>query len=119
MAMAYNYKSDCKSDSAFCYLCMKVDHQEKILASTKRDAAFLSRAFTYWKEATTAFVKHQSSECHQEASEALILLPRQSQGDVGELLSQEHKEDQQEDGLEDPSEYQVSFLSRSGIEGSQ
>ena len=72
---------------------MKADHKGKFLASIKRYAAFLSRGFTYWKEATTAFVKHQSSECHRKANEALILLPRQIQGDVGELLSQEHKEE--------------------------
>ena len=43
-----------KSDSAFCYLCMKADHKGKFLASIKRYAAFLSRGFTYWKEASTA-----------------------------------------------------------------
>ncbi len=46
----------------------------------------------YWKEATTAFHKHQSSQCHREANEALILLPKQT-CDVGELLSREHQEE--------------------------
>ena len=41
-----------ESDLAFCHLCMKADHEGKVLASAKRDAAFLSRGFTYWKEAT-------------------------------------------------------------------
>ena len=50
-----------ESDSAFCHLCMTADYESKFLASTKRDAAFISRGFTYWKEATTAFAKHQAS----------------------------------------------------------
>ena len=82
-----------ESDSAFCHLCMTAEHEHKFLASTKRDAAFLSRGFTYWKEGTTALAKHQASACHREASEALLLLPRQIQGDIGDLLSQEHREE--------------------------
>ena len=52
-----------------------------------------SRGFTYWKEATTAFIKHQASECHKEANKVLVLLPRQIQGDIGELLSRSHEEE--------------------------
>ena len=59
----------------------------------KRDAAFLSKGFTYCKEATTAFNKHQSSQCHREAHEALVLFQKQVCTDVGELLSQEHQEE--------------------------
>ena len=105
-----------ESDSAFCHLCMTADYESKFLVSTKRDAAFISRGFTYWKEATTAFAKHQASECHREASEALILLPKQIQADVGELLSQEHKEEKATNRkmflkiLEN-----IRFLSRQGL----
>ena len=63
----------------------------KLLASTKKDPAFITKGFVYWKEATTAFQKHQSSKCHQEATEALIRLPKQIQGDIGETLYQEHQ----------------------------
>ena len=83
---------DLKRDVALCHLCMRADQEGKFLASTKRDAAFLSKGFTYWKEATTAFHKHQSSQCHREANEALIVLPKQT-CDVGELLSREHQEE--------------------------
>ena len=92
------------------------DYESKFLASTKHDAAFISRGFTYWKEATTAFAKHQASECYREASEALILLPKQIQSDVGELLSQEHKEEKATNRkmflkiLEN-----IRFLSRQGL----
>ena len=84
---------DVKRDAAFCHLCMTAAHEGKFLVSTKRDPAFLSRGFTYWKEATTAFKKHQASDCHREANEALILLPKQVHGDIGELLSQQHQEE--------------------------
>ena len=83
---------DVKLDAAFCYLCMTASHEGKFLASTRRDPAFVSKGFTYWKEATTAFKKHQASDCHREATEALVILPVQV-GDVGELLSREHQEE--------------------------
>lgn len=47
----------------------------------------------YWKEVTTAFKKHQASDCHQEENEALILQPKHIRGDIGELLSQQHQEE--------------------------
>ena len=81
---------DKASDSAFCHLCMRAVSEGKLLASTKRDSAFISSGYTYWKEATTAFKKHQASACHREAHEALIMLPQQIRGDIGELLSQKH-----------------------------
>ena len=84
---------DVKGDAALCHLCMRADHEGKFLASTKWDAAFLGRGFTYWKEATSAFQKHQSSQCHREANEALIRIPKQVCGDVGELLNREHQEE--------------------------
>ena len=88
-----NYDYDVQCDAAFCHLCMTASHEGKFLASTKRDPAFISRGFTYWKEATTAFKKHQASVCHREATDAVVLLPKQVLGDVGELLSLAHQED--------------------------
>ena len=70
---------------------MTADHDKKFLASTKREPAFVSRGFTYWKEATTAFKKHQSSDCHKEATEAIVSLPQQVR-DIRELLSDAHRE---------------------------
>ena len=43
--------------------------------------------YTYWKEATTAFRKHQSSECHREAVKAVVL-PRQTR-DIAEAFGEE------------------------------
>ena len=36
-------------------LCMRAEHKKKFLASKKREPAFITNGFTYWKEATTAF----------------------------------------------------------------
>ena len=65
-------------------ICAWRQTYRKVLASTKHDTTFLSRGFTYWKEATTASVE-QTSECHWEANKTLILLPGQVQDDVGDL----------------------------------
>ena len=67
---------DVSSDSAFCHLCMTAAYEGKLIASTKKDPAFLTKGFTYWKEATTAFKKHEASQCHKEANEAFNLLPK-------------------------------------------
>ena len=66
---------DISLDAAFRYLCMRASHEGKFLASSKREPSFISKGFSYWKEATTAFKKHQASNCHREATEALIILP--------------------------------------------
>jgi len=78
---------DVGRDVALCYLCMQAGYEGKFLASSKRESAFTSSGFSYWKKATVAFSKHQPSKYHAEANEAVIQLPRQITGDVGELLS--------------------------------
>ena len=55
------------------------------LSSTKRDPAFITTCYMYWKEALTAFKRHVKSPCHWEAIEAVETLPAQVQ-DIGELL---------------------------------
>ena len=72
---------------------MQAKHQKKFLASKKREPAFITKGFTYWKEVTTAFSQHQLSATHLEAVESLVLLPSQIQGDIGEILSHEHEEE--------------------------
>ena len=95
---------------------MKANHEGKFLTSSKRDPAFISRGFTYWKEATSAFKKHQASECHKEASEALLLLPRQVLGNVGEVLSIEYKEEKAINRKVFLTILQnISFLARQGM----
>ena len=66
---------DVSQDAAFCYTCMRAEHENKFLSSKKREPAFTKTGFTYWKEATTAFEKHRLSASHREAVESLVLLP--------------------------------------------
>ena len=80
---------DVSGDAAFCHVCMSAELEKKFLASTRRDLAFISKGFTYWKEATTAFQKHLASACHREAVSALQDLPNHV-NDVGELLNAQH-----------------------------
>ena len=70
-------------DAAFCYLYMHAECEKK----------FLATGFTYWKEATTAFDKHQASTAHCEDVKSLVLLPSQIQGDVSEMCNHSHKEE--------------------------
>ena len=60
---------DVSQDLALCHVCMTAEF-EKYLASTKRDPAFITTGYTYWKEAVTAFKRHANSTCHREAIEA-------------------------------------------------
>ena len=68
---------------------MRCEAEKKFLASTKGDPAFISKGFAYWKEGPKAFKKHQGSDCHREAVDDLIVLPRCTK-DVCELQSQLH-----------------------------
>ena len=80
------------ADAAFCHLCMRAQRERKLLSSHRREPAFITSGFTIWKEANKGFSKHQSSECHKEAIEALCLLPAQIVGHVDELMSDEIKQ---------------------------
>ena len=74
---------------------MTAAQEGKLLANSKKDTAFLSKGYTCWKEATTAFKKHQASQCRREANEAINLLPQQVD-DIGELLSHKHSDQKAE-----------------------
>ena len=68
----------------FCRVCMVAEFEKKFLASTKKDPAFISAGFTYWKEAVATFKRHVNSVLHQEATEAVEILPNKYK--TGELL---------------------------------
>ena len=102
------------ADAAFCHLCMTAEHEKRFLASTKRDPAFISRGYTNWKDATTAFSAHLASCCHKQAVEAKEL-PKQT-GDVGENLSTEHEQQKAENRAMFRRILQnVHFLARQGL----
>ncbi len=103
-------------DAAFCHLCMQASFEGKFLTSTKRDPSFITKGFTYWKEATTAFRKHLQSECHKEATEALISLPQSIKGSIGEILNEEIKEEKEMNRKSFLVILQnISFLARQGL----
>ena len=54
---------------------------------SKCDEAFIIRGYTNWKNATTAFKKHNN--CHKQAI-GLSILPQQC-GDIGKLMHQHLK----------------------------
>ena len=94
---------------------MKASKEKKFLCSSKREPAFISKGFTYWKEATTAFKKHEASDCHKEANEAVVVLPKQV-GDIGEVLSVEVREEKRNNHKIFLTVLQnISFLGRQGL----
>ena len=66
---------------------MSAEFEKRFLASAKRDPAFISKGFTYWKDGTRSFNKHMASGCHREAVAAMQVVV----GDIGKLLSTQHE----------------------------
>lgn len=77
---------DEEMDVAFCHVCGKAEENGRLSSSVRRDAAFLTKGFTKWKDATMCFSKHEVSDCHKKAVEVMITLPK-SAGDVAKMLS--------------------------------
>ncbi len=90
--------------------------EAKFLTSTKREPAFISKGFTYWKEGVSTFKKHQTSATHKEATEAVVTLPKELLGDIGEVVSSAQKKEKEGNRrifliiLQN-----LSFLARQGI----
>lgn len=83
---------DEENDSVFCFTCTKALHHN-LISSTKRDASFTETGFRNWKNAfdtKKGFCKHESSECHKEATARLLTIPGTSKGDIGEIISSQH-----------------------------
>ena len=72
-------------DAAFCHVCAKAEDNSRLYGSARRDAAFL----TNWKDATMCFSRHTASDCHKEAFEVMVTLPKTT-SDVGEMLFKSH-----------------------------
>ena len=65
------------------------------MTAKKADLSFTQKGFTYWKDATSAFKKHASSDCHKEAVKVSIVLPH-SCPEFGEMLSSQHSQQKKE-----------------------
>ena len=84
---------DVQKDVAFCHLCIKTANQGKNFFLAQREIQyFLVRASHIGKKQHLLSIQeaHQASGCHHEATEALIVLPKQIH-DVGEALCKEHE----------------------------
>ena len=57
---------DVEKDVVFCHLCGK-SLQAKKMTAKRADPSFTQKGFAYWKDATIAFKKHTSLDCHKEA----------------------------------------------------
>ena len=74
-------------------MCVQVLKQQKMTAGNS-DAAFVSKGFSNWKDATMSFLKHESSRCHKQAVEKMITLPATTR-DIGEMLSSIHSSEKE------------------------
>ena len=97
------------NDSAYCYVCIKAMKEKKIRKAGNMDSAFISRGFMGWKDACAAFRKHEVSESHRAAMEAVVVLPLTTR-DVGETLSRRHGEEKAENRAMLLKFYQVSVF---------
>ena len=93
---------------------MTAVYEGKLIASTKKDPAFLTKGFTYWKEATTAFKKHKASQCHEETNEVINLLPKQV-SDIGEMLNKKHSDQKAANEVFLRILQNLRFLTRQGL----
>ena len=100
-------------DLAYCHICVKGFKERKMKSSTRADHAFVSfcygfplavtrspmllqvtKGFCSWKDATRAFKKHQLSDCHREAVEVVVSLPKTC-SDIGEQLSEQYSKEKE------------------------
>ena len=89
---------DSSRDAAFCFTCMKAVHGN-LLTTTKAEETFTRIGFTNWKKALEKgpdFEKHQLSAAHREATDLFIVIPSQTVGDIGELLSDSYYKEKYE-----------------------
>ena len=83
---------DVNTDSALCFTCVKA-LRHKMISSTKGEASFTEKGYQNWKKALAkgkGFQKHESSECHKEATERFCKIPSTIKGDIGEMMLTKH-----------------------------
>ena len=81
-------------DKVICHTCTRphITHQ---LTTLMFDAAFITKSYTNWKDATqkkAGFLQHERSQCHREAVEISITLHVTTK-DAGEHISSAREED--------------------------
>ena len=76
-------------DSAYCFICAKAIKEKKVKTGNM-DACFISTGYTNWKDATCAFKRHEASDAHKAAIEAIVTIPKTTK-DIGTALSEGYK----------------------------
>jgi len=102
-------------DLAFCHVCMVAKRDEKLKTNTLEKKTYILTGFSNWKDAGRCFRQHEMSDCHPEAIEKVVTLPKVTK-DVGEMLSKanmKEKEDNRECLLTILSS--IRFLAQQGI----
>lgn len=82
---------DESNDKAFCYVCIKA-YKNGCISNNNLEPRFISEGYTNWKEATRTgrgFPGHENSNCHKEAVERTVSLPKCTEN-IGESLSAIH-----------------------------
>lgn len=67
-----------------CFYCHTQEKLGNIDDQGNKEKAYISKGFSYWKNATESFRAHQKSACHIAASAYHVVTPKCA--DVGELL---------------------------------
>ena len=98
-------------DAVHCFTCCKAVKDGRAKITGLAEGSFLVNGFTNWKDATTKFAKHESSDFHKVCAEALS-----STVDIGDMLNKQAVTEKQEN-----REYllkvlsTVRFLARQGL----
>ena len=77
------------NDVAYCFTCTKVIKEKKVKTGNI-DACFVSSGFTNWKDATWAFKRHEVSDAHKAAVDAIVTILKITK-DIGTALSEGYK----------------------------
>ena len=71
-------------DAVHCFMCCKALKDGGAKITGLAEDSFLVNGFTNWKDATTKFAKHESSDFHKVCAEALS-----STVDIGDMLNKQ------------------------------
>jgi len=65
---------------------MQAHKENKSTNSKCADEAFTTREFANWKDAKVCFMQHENSNCHKEAIQFIVTIPKHYK-DCAEMLS--------------------------------
>ena len=61
-----------KTKTLICFICARASLEQKLIWSNNTEAAFISKGFSNWKNATAKFDSHDGSKCHKEAMMRIV-----------------------------------------------